>query len=113
MVSVDIIRGLSGHCPWTEWTMSMDSVDIIHGLSGHCPWTKWTLSTSVDIVHVLVLQPDSVHGQCSLSPWTFYRWKPPMECQILNMFCDMDQWANLPFSSLTYHNDPKFLDRYA
>ena len=45
MVSVDIVYGLSGHCPWTEWTMSMDS--------GQCPWTEWTLSMdSVDIVHL-------------------------------------------------------------
>ena len=27
--------------------MSMDTVDIVHGLSGHCPLTQWT----VDIVH--------------------------------------------------------------
>ena len=53
MVSVDIVHGLSGHCPWTEWTMSMDSVDIFHGLSGHCSNTP--------------------AGQCPLSPWTFYR----------------------------------------
>ena len=44
MDSVDIVHGLSGHCPWTEWTMSMDSVDIVHGLSGQCSSTQWTLS---------------------------------------------------------------------
>ena len=37
--SMDIAHGLSGHCPWTQWTLSMDSVDNFHGLSGHCPWT--------------------------------------------------------------------------
>ena len=49
---VDIVHGLSGHCPWTEWTLSMDSVDNVHGLSGYCPWTQWTMSMdSKDIVH--------------------------------------------------------------
>ena len=39
MDSVDIVHGLSGHCPWTN----------VHGL---CPWSEWTLSIeSVDIVH--------------------------------------------------------------
>ena len=33
MVSVDSAHGLSGHCPWTEWTLSMDSVDTVHGPS--------------------------------------------------------------------------------
>ena len=32
MDSVDIVHGLSGHCPWTL------TVDNFHGLSGHCPW---------------------------------------------------------------------------
>ena len=27
-----------GKSPGTEWTLSMNSVDIVHGLSGHCPW---------------------------------------------------------------------------
>ena len=58
----------------------MDSVDIFHGLSGHCPvQSSLTLPTeSVDIVLTLALQftdlPEKVHGQCPLSPWTFYRW---------------------------------------
>ena len=47
MVSEDTVQGLSGNCPWTQWTLSMDSV--------------------------LILQPDNVHGQCPPSPWTFYR----------------------------------------
>ena len=52
MDSMDIVHGLSGHCPWTEWILSMDWVDKVHGLSGHCPLTQWTLSMdSVDIVH--------------------------------------------------------------
>ena len=62
MDSVDSVHGLSGHCPWTQWILSMDSVDNVHGLSGHCPWT-----------FIPILQPDNVHGQCPLSPWTFYR----------------------------------------
>ena len=55
---VDNVHGLSGHCPWTQWTLSIDSMDIVHGLSGHCP-PQWTLSTfqyssrtvSMDNVH--------------------------------------------------------------
>ena len=42
----------------------------VHGLSGQCPWTQWTLSMFQNS------QPDNVHGQCPLSPWTFYRWVP-------------------------------------
>ena len=40
----------------TEWTLSMDSVDIVHGLSGHCPWTQWTLSMD--------LRSNTPAGQC-------------------------------------------------
>ena len=36
MVSVDIVHGLSGHCPWTQWTMSMDSVDFLQMGSVEC-----------------------------------------------------------------------------
>ena len=61
---MDIVHGFSGHCPWTEWTISMDSVDIVHGLkwtlsmdsSGHCLWTL-----------VPILQPDNVHSVHGLS----------------------------------------------
>ena len=53
MVSVNIVYGLSGHCPWTKWTLSMDSVE------------------SVYIVYVPILQPDNAHGQCPLSPKRF------------------------------------------
>ena len=62
---VDIVHGFSGHCPWSQWTLSMDWVDSVHGLSGHCPWTQWTLS----------MDPcsNTPAGQCPLSPWTFYR----------------------------------------
>ena len=56
MDSVDIVHGLSGHCPWTQWTLSMDSVDIVHGLSGHGPWTL-----------VPILQQDNVHWVHGLS----------------------------------------------
>ena len=37
MDSVDIVHGLSGHCPWTQWTISMDSVDIFKLVSGLFP----------------------------------------------------------------------------
>ena len=62
MDSVDIVHGLNGHCPWTEWMLS---VDIVHGLSGHCPWTQWTLS----------MDPcsNTPARQCPLSPRTFFR----------------------------------------
>ena len=31
----------------------MDSVDIVHGLSGHYPWTEWTMSTeSMDFLQM-------------------------------------------------------------
>ena len=60
---MDIVHGFSGHCPWSQRTLSMDWVDNVHGLSGHCPWTVWTLSMgSVDIVHLPILQPNNVHG---------------------------------------------------
>ena len=54
--------------------MSIDSVDIVHGLSGHCPctqWTDWTLS--MDSLGQSPGSPgglDNVHLQCPLSPWT-------------------------------------------
>ena len=41
MDSVDIVHGLSGHCPWTQWTLSMDFD------SGQFPWTQWTLSMEI------------------------------------------------------------------
>ena len=30
---VDIVLGLSGQCPCTQWTLSMDLVDVVHGPS--------------------------------------------------------------------------------
>ena len=53
---VDIVHGLNGQCPWTQWTLSMDLVDNVHLLSGHCPWT-----------FVPILQPDNVHWVHGLS----------------------------------------------
>ena len=47
MVSVDIVHGLSGHCPVSPWTKSSETSQ-----TGQCPWTEWTLSMdSVDIIH--------------------------------------------------------------
>ena len=44
----------------------MDSVDIVHGLSGHFPWTQWTLS--MDIVHsVSGLFPPHFMSHCQNS----------------------------------------------
>ena len=43
----------------------MDGVDIVYGLSGHCPWSQWTLSMDP--------RSNTPAGQCPLSPWTFYR----------------------------------------
>ena len=37
--SMDIAHGRSGHCPWTQWTISMDSVGIVHSVSGLFPHT--------------------------------------------------------------------------
>ena len=42
MVSVDIVHGLSGHCPWTQWTLSMDLRS--NTPAGQCPWTMSTES---------------------------------------------------------------------
>ena len=39
--SMEIVHGLSGHCPWTQWTLSMDFD------SGQFPWTQWTLSMAI------------------------------------------------------------------
>ena len=67
---LDNVHGFSGHCPWTQWTLSMDSVDSldivhgqpgqspgspgrldnvhsVHGLTRHCPWTHWTKSSQI------------------------------------------------------------------
>ena len=41
MDSLDIVHGLIGHCPWTQWTLSMDFD------SGQFPWTQWTLSMEI------------------------------------------------------------------
>ena len=61
---VDTVHGFNGHCPWSQWTLSMDWVDPVHGLSGHCSWTEWTLSMDwVDNVHGL-------SGQCPWTQWT-------------------------------------------
>ena len=38
---MEIVHGFSGHCPWTQWTLSMDSD------SGQFPWTQWTLSMEI------------------------------------------------------------------
>ena len=46
----------------------MVSVDIVHGFSGHCPWTQWTLSMD--------LRSNIPAGQCLRQWWntlTFYR----------------------------------------
>ena len=51
MVSVDIVHGLSGHCLWTEWTISMDSVNIVHGPSFQ--YSSRTMSTeSMDFLQM-------------------------------------------------------------
>ena len=42
----------------------MDSVDNVHGLSGHCPWTQWTLSIDP--------RSNIPAGQCPLSLWASY-----------------------------------------
>ena len=62
MDPVDIVHVLSGHCPCSQWTLSMVSVDIVHG---HNPWTQWTLSMDS--------RSNTPARQCPLSPWTFYR----------------------------------------
>ena len=68
------VHGFSGHCPWTQCTLSMDSEDSLeivhvhlgqspgnqggldndhgqcplsHGLTGHCPWTHLTKSSLI------------------------------------------------------------------
>ena len=66
MDSVDIVHGYSGHCPWTQWILSMDSVDsldIVHGHAGQSPGSPGGL--------------DNAHGQSPLSPWT--DWTLPMD----------------------------------
>ena len=56
MKSVDITHGLSGHCPWSQWTLPIDYsghgnqwIINANGLSGQCP------QTTVDITHGLHL----------------------------------------------------------
>ena len=67
IVQLEYWNDLTGQCPWT---MSTESMDIAHGLSGHCPCTQWTLSMdSVDIVQDIVqsvsgLSPTLYLGQC-------------------------------------------------
>ena len=59
---LDNVHGFRGHCPRTQFTLSMDSVDsldIVHGHPGQSPAGPGGL--------------DNVHGQCPLSPkidWT-------------------------------------------
>ena len=56
---LDSVHGFSEHCPWTQWTLSMDSADtlvIVHGHPGQSPGSPGGL--------------DNVHGQSPLSPWT-------------------------------------------
>ena len=62
---MDIVHGFSGHCPWTEWTLSMDWMDNVHGMRGHCPWARWTLSMDP--------RSNTPAEQCPLRPWTLYR----------------------------------------
>ena len=52
MDTPDKVQGAHSDLP-----ISMDSLGIVHHLPGECPWTPWTLSMdslsveSVDIVH--------------------------------------------------------------
>ena len=46
MNSLDIVHGLSGHCPWTQWTLSMD-FDSGQFPWTQFPWTQWTLSMEI------------------------------------------------------------------
>ena len=75
----DGLSGLPGHCPWSQWTFTMDSVDSldnvhghsgqspmrpvrldnVHGFSGQYPWTQWTLS--MDSVDSMDTSTDNVH----------------------------------------------------
>ena len=60
--SMHKIQGVQG-----DWKMSMDNVHGVYGLSGHCPWTEWTFT--MDSVDSL----DNVHGysgQSPVNPWT-------------------------------------------
>ena len=60
---LDWVHGLSGHCPWTKWTMSMASVNIVHGLTAHCPWTQWKFVE----FHGLPRQSMALHGIYSMA----------------------------------------------
>ena len=54
MDSLDIVHGLSDHCPWTPVPIlglgggsnkhCLLSFGLVYGLIGYCPWTQWTLS---------------------------------------------------------------------
>ena len=58
---LDNVHGFSGHCPWGQWTLSMDSVDSLDIVHGHP--VQGVQGTGIC----------NVHGQCPLSPWTDWR----------------------------------------
>ena len=37
------LNGLSGHCPWIQWTLSMVT-EFPAPSKTTCPWIQWTLS---------------------------------------------------------------------
>ena len=75
MIIVDIAYGNSGHFLWTTVDNANGPVDTACGLSGHCPWSQWTLPMdSVDIAHITLKLPmDSVDLAQDVSghyPWS-------------------------------------------
>ena len=40
MDSVDIVHGLSGQFPWTQWILSMDVVQSVSGFFPHALYSK-------------------------------------------------------------------------
>ena len=61
IVQLEYWNDLTGQCPLSPLKLSTESMDIAHGLSGHCPWTQWILS--MDFTPTLYL------GQCIVKEW--------------------------------------------
>ena len=66
----DNVHGFSGHCPWTQWTLSMDSVyslDIVHGHPGQSPGSPGGLDNvflkkTFWLFELITSKPLSIHN---------------------------------------------------
>ena len=81
MDSVDNFHGLSGHCPWTQWTISMDSVDIVQSVSGLFPHTLFRAMHSEGMLMFNLDSVVIVGGLSGQLPWT--QWTLSMDMPFL------------------------------